>query len=93
MSAKETELQVARSLLEQVRDDPHGWASLDLAKLLDLWDFVSEELDTESAWRPVFWHHPEQTDLYVVLYPEDEVHSDVTLHVVRIIDKLIHRTT
>lgn len=91
MTSRPAGRQVAVSLLEQVRDDPHGWPSLDLHKLLDLWEFTAEEIDTGTAWVAVFRYHPEHPDLNVVLTDDPEVHAAVTLRVVGIIDRLIDR--
>ena len=79
-------------LLEQVRDEPTGWPSVDLHKLLDLFGFTSDEpILTEEGWDVAFRYHPEHTDLNVVLDPCDEVWSGKTQHVINIIDVLRNR--
>lgn len=84
--------QIAASLLEEVRGDPRGWPSLDLHKLLSLWGFAGEEpLKTKEGWEVPLRYHPEHPDLNVVIFPAEESHAAVTLHVVRIIDTLSNR--
>ena len=82
----------ALELLEEVRSDPVGWPSLDLHKLLSLWDFAGEEpLKTPEGWEVPMRYHREHPDLNVVLFPTEETHVAVALHVVRIIDMLRSR--
>lgn len=84
--------QVATALLEEVRADPRGWPSLDLHKLLSLWGFAGEEpLRTKEGWDVPMRYHPEHPDLNVVIFPSEETHAAVTLHVLRIIDSLRSR--
>ena len=82
----------AQRLLRAVREDPIGWPSLDLHKLLNLWGFTSAEpLQTAEGWDVPMRLHPEHPDLHVVLFPTEEVHVLVTLHILRIIDTLTQR--
>ena len=77
---------------EEVRKDPVGWSSLDLHKLLDLWDFTSDDpITTKEGWDVPFRYHPEHPDLNVVIFPEDEIGFPTALHVVAIIDTLQQR--
>lgn len=84
-------LDVARAVArqEQVRSDPTGWPSLDLANLLDLWRFELEQIEAPGAgWRVPVWSHPSDRTLNVTLWPSDRVHVGTALHIVRIIDTL-----
>jgi hypothetical protein len=78
--------------LEEVRAEPVGWPSLDLHKLLTLWNFTSEEpLRTDQGWDVPMRFHPEHPDLNVVIFPTERTHVSVTLHVIAIIDTLRRR--
>ncbi len=81
----------ARAFLDEVRADPAGWSWLDVRKLLSLFDFREESLDTGMTWQTVLVYHPEHPDLNVVLQPADELHSAVSLRAVTIIDTLMLR--
>ena len=81
----------ALQLHEDCRKDPKGWSPLDLAKLLESFDFEYEDLQEAGGWGVRVWRHGEHRDLNVVLFPSDTVPPTVTLHVVGIIDTLRQR--
>lgn len=81
----------ARSLLHDVRADPHGWSWLDIRKLLEAWGFRAERLEPVRGWEVLLIVHPEHRDLNMVLQSEDVVHSVVSLRAVHLVDTLITR--
>jgi hypothetical protein len=82
----------ATALLEEVRNEPVGWHSLDIAKLLTLWGITAEKgLRTDEGWTVPLRYHPDHPGIYMTLYPSEHVHPEVALYAVRIIDNLRQR--
>lgn len=80
-------------LLKEVKEDPTGWAPLDMLKMLDLAGFERRSVQDAQGWPVDYRYHPENPDLNVIIYPTDRVHMAVALRVVWIIEKLRSRAS
>lgn len=82
----------ADALLEEARSDPFDWHWMDLDKLLELSGFAKKTIRDTQGGEATYRYLVEQPGLNVVLYPVERVHSRVTQHVVRIIDRAKERS-
>jgi hypothetical protein len=83
------DIQRATALLEEVRQDLYDWDLLDIANLLSLWGISAEKiLSTHEGWTVTLRYHPDHPDIYMTLPTSQEVHPEVALHAVQIIDNL-----
>ena len=79
------------ALLAQLRDDPKGWASLDLHKLLDHFNFSQRRYDEVKGLPPTRRYHDRYRDLDVLLFPVEEVSPTVARRVLFVIEELVRR--
>jgi hypothetical protein len=82
------DVEKATALLEEIRRDPYGVDWMDLDKLLTLWGFERESLETAKGWEVWHRYHPQHPELDVVLWPRRSVHSKVTQRVLEVVDRL-----
>lgn len=79
-------------LLESLRENPWDWHPMDVERLLVAWNFYRNP-GYQSQWGEQHFIHSDHNDLDVVLPMNDQrVHANISLHVVRVIDRLIART-
>ncbi len=79
----------AEAMLREIEQDPTGWPSVDLDRLLTLWGIEGDmPLGPEPRWGARLRFHEDLPRLNVVLFPLTRVHVKTTLHVLAIIQEL-----